>query len=83
MSARIQDKKLRFVQNFLRVGNEGLINKFEELLKKEQLRLLEKEFKTPLSKKALNKLIDQAEDDDRNGRLTPARALRKKIRTWK
>ncbi len=83
MNTRIENKKLRFVQSFLRVGDEELINKFEELLQKEQLRLIEREFKTPLSKKALNEMIDQAEDDDRNGRLTSARSLRRKIRSWK
>lgn len=83
MSTRIQERKLRFVQNFLRLSDEELINKFEELLRKEQLKLIAKDFKTPLTKKAFNQLIDQAEDDDRNGRLTSAKALRKKIRSWK
>lgn len=83
MNTRIENRKLRFVQNFLRVGDEELINKFEELLRKEQLRLIEKEFKTQLTKKAFNAIIDQAEEDDHNGRLTSARSLRKKIRSWK
>ncbi|MDZ4847455.1 MAG: hypothetical protein SH857_18120 [Chitinophagales bacterium] len=83
MNTRIENRKLRFVQNFLRVGDEELINKFEELLRKEQLRLIERELKTPLSKKAFNEIIDQAEEDNRNGRLTSAKSLRKKIRSWK
>lgn len=83
MNTNIQNRKLRFVQHFLRLSKEEVISKFEELLRKEQLRLIEKELKTPLSQKAFNQMIDSAEDDDRNGRLTTARSLKKKIRSWK
>ncbi len=70
----IQTKKLHFVQEFLRLKDESLIDKLNSLLKTERKKKIEKEL-NPLSKKEFNDLINNAESDSEDGRLTSARAL--------
>ena len=61
----IQTKKLHFVQEFLRLKDESLIDKLNNLLKKERKKKIEKELK-PFSVKEFNDLIDSAESDSKN-----------------
>ena len=77
----IQTKKLHFVQEFLRLKDETLIDKLNKLLKSERKKKFERELK-PLSKKEFNALIDNAESDSENGRLTSARELKNEIDSW-
>ena len=77
----IQTKKLHFVQEFLRLKDENLIDKLNKLLKSERKKKFEKELK-PLSDKEFNDLIDNAESDSVNGRLTSARNFKKEIDSW-
>ena len=78
----IQTKKLHFVQEFLRLKDENLIDKLNKLLKSERKKKFEKELKT-LNKKEFNDLIDNAESDSENGKLTSARELKNEIDSWK
>lgn len=77
----IQTKKLHFVQEFLRLKDESLIDKLNNLLKKERKKKIKKELK-PFNKKEFNDLIDSAESDSENGRLTSARELKNEIDSW-
>ena len=77
----IQSKKLHFVQEFLRLRDESLIDKLSDLLRLEKKKKIEKEFK-PFSQKEFNDLIDSAESDSENGRLTSARELKNEIDSW-
>jgi len=77
----IQDKKLHFVQEFLRIKDEYLIDKLNNLLKSERKKKFEKEL-NPLSKREFNDLIDSAESDSENGKLTSAQELKNEIDSW-
>ncbi|MCF8369675.1 MAG: hypothetical protein K9G76_11600 [Bacteroidales bacterium] len=77
----IQTKKLHFVQEFLRLKDENIIDKLSDLLRIEKKKKIEKELK-PFSQKELNDLIDKAESDSENGRLTSARELKNEIDSW-
>jgi len=77
----IQTKKLHFVQEFLRLKDENLIDKLNKLLKSERKKKFERDLK-PFSRKELNDLIDSAEADSENGRLTSARELNNEIDSW-
>jgi len=77
----IQTKKLHFVQEFLRLKDENLIDKLNKLLKSERKKKFEKELKS-LSKQEFNDLIDNAESDSKNGRLTSAQELKNEIDSW-
>jgi hypothetical protein len=74
----IQTKKLHFVQEFLRLKDENLIDKLSDLLRMEKKKKIEKELK-PFSQREFNDLIDSAESDSENGRLTSARELNNEI----
>ena len=77
----IQTKKLHFVQEFLRLKDESLIDKLNNLLRKERKKKIEKELK-PFSEKEFNDIIDNAESDSKNGRLTSARELNNETNSW-
>ena len=78
----IQNRKIQFIQNFLKVNDDDVITKFEELLLKAREKQLKQYVSKPLSKKELNKLIDKAEDDKSKGKLTKAEDLLKQIEKW-
>ncbi|MFU8842931.1 MAG: hypothetical protein ACNA7V_03885 [Bacteroidales bacterium] len=77
----IQTKKLHFVQEFLRLKDEKLIDKLVDLLRKGKKKKMEKELR-PFSKKELNEIIDSAESDSEKGRLISARELKNEIDSW-
>lgn len=77
----IQTKKLHFVQEFLRLRDESLIDKLNDLLRLEKKKKIEQEVK-PFSQKEFNDIIDSAESDSENGRLTSARELKNEIDSW-
>jgi hypothetical protein len=77
----IQTKKLHFVQEFLRLNDENLIDKIVDLLRKEKKKKMEKELR-PFSKNELNEIIDSAESDSEKGRLISARELKNEIDSW-
>jgi len=77
----IQTKKLNFVQEFLRLKDENLIDKLNKLLQTEREKKAKEELK-PFSEKEFNNLIDSAESDSKHGRLTSAKNLKNEIDTW-
>lgn len=78
----IQNRKIQFIQNFLKVNDDGVISKFEELLLKAREKQLKHYASEPLTKKALNTLINNAEKDNLKGKLTKAEDLLNQIEKW-
>ena len=78
----IVSRKLNFVQEFLRISDEDLVEKLEKYMRSERKKRLAKELK-PLTMKEFNKMIDKSEDDIENGRVMEARELLQKIEKWK
>jgi hypothetical protein len=78
----IQTKKLHFIQEFLRLNDETLIDKLNKLLKTERKKKFEKELK-PLSNIEFDDLIDAAESDSTDGRLRLATELKNEVNSWK
>ncbi len=78
----LQTKKINFIQEFLRVNSEEVINKLDSLLHNEKRRIYEQDLK-PMSIDSFNATIDQSEDDAENGRVVDAKQLRKDIEEWK
>jgi hypothetical protein len=77
----LQTRKLNFIQEFLRLKNEKLIAKLENILKSEKVKSYEEHI-SPMSEDELNRIIDEAEKDSREGKLTSAVELRKEIDSW-
>lgn len=77
----LQTRKIHFVQEFLKLNDEQIIEKLEGLLKSEK----NKGYSIPpivMSVQDLNSEIDVAENDAQNGRLTNVQDLRNKIKSW-
>ncbi|HED06726.1 MAG TPA: hypothetical protein ENI57_01260 [Ignavibacteria bacterium] len=77
----LQTKKLSFIQELLRVQNEEIINKLESLLNSERKKELMKEIK-PMTMEELNRIVDQSEEDSKQGKLINAREIKKEIGSW-
>jgi len=77
----IEAKKLSFIQEFLRIDNEKIINALENLLHKSQSEVFEEKMK-PMSIEQLNSEIDSAIEDEKNNRFTNAKDLKQKIQEW-
>ena len=78
----IGTRKLSFVLEFLRISDEELIVKLEQLLRSERNKRISKEL-SPLTMDEFNKMIDESEEDFINGRVTEARDLLKRVESWK
>ncbi len=70
----LQSRKIQFVQDFLKLQSEEAISRLEKLLKKEKKNLIGEEIK-PMTKKELNKGIDQSEADFKNNRFKKSSEL--------
>ncbi len=77
----IQARKIHFVQEFLRVSDEELVTKLENLLRKERKKKYDKEIH-PMTVNELNEMVDQSEDDFRQGKATDAKNLLNEIDSW-
>jgi hypothetical protein len=75
-------RKLNFVQEFLRITDEDLVDKLEKLLRTVRRKMVDKEIK-PMTMNEFNQMIEKAEDDVKNGRVIEARELLKKVEKWK
>ena len=78
----LQTRKLHFIQEFLRLANESIIEKCEKLLQQERKKIVEQDI-SPLTLAQYEQRIDKASDDLKNDRVTTAKKLKKEISSWK
>lgn len=78
MAMDLQSRKIEFVQEFLKLQSEEVINQLEKLLKKETKKI-DRDLK-PMTVEELNSRIDQSEDDFRNGRFKTTSQLLEKYK---
>lgn len=76
----IQTRKIEFVQEFLKLNDEKIISRFEQLIRKEKKAI--EDFK-PMSQRELNRRIDASMKDSENGRLIETDDLLEVIKEWK
>jgi hypothetical protein len=77
----LRERKIHFVQEFLRINNEGIIDKLEGILKLER----EKKYaaaQIPYTMDEFDKMINKAEDDSKNNRLKSVHELKEDTRSW-
>lgn len=75
----IETRKIEFVQEFLKLQNEEVISRFEEILKKEK-KSSDDFMGNQMIKEELNQRIDQSESDFKNKRFKNTSELRAKYR---
>jgi hypothetical protein len=78
----ISTRKMNFVQEFLRVADEDIVAKLEEVLHSERKKRLEK-YVEPMSEEEFNSMISMSENDIANGRVTSSDDFRDSIKGWK
>ena len=78
----IQERKIHFIQEFLKYSNDNLLSRFEELLQQEREKSLENEIK-PMTLEEYEGRIDRALDDVKNNKIKSARNLKNEIAKWK
>lgn len=77
----LEERKISFVQEFLRLENEDIVIRLEKILRQRKSELVDEELK-PMSMEQYNAEIDQALEDSRNGRMTKATELKARIQKW-
>ena len=77
----LQTRKLQFIQEFLRINSEEIINKLDKFMHDERKKIHEQELK-PMSSDQFNEMIDRSEDDFANGRVIEATDLKNEIAKW-
>lgn len=78
----LQTRKLHFIQEFLRLANGSIIEKFEQMLQQERKKIVEQDI-SPMTLAQYDQRIDNAIDDLKNNRVTTAKKLKKEITSWK
>ena len=77
----LQERKIHFVQEFLRLNSEEIIHKLEDTLKAEKKKMSKRKL-TPFTLEELNEKIERAEDDIRNGRVLTTAELKEQMKSW-
>ncbi len=77
----LEARKISFVQEFLRLDNERIIDTLEKLLQKNKSEAFEQNLK-PMSLKQFNDEIDLSLNDEENDRLIEATDLKNEIQKW-
>ncbi len=73
----LQARKISFVQDFLRIQNEGIISELENFLKKSKSEMFKKNLK-PMDLDKFHDEIKQALDDSENDKVIKAVDLKSK-----
>jgi len=77
----IQTRKIEFIQKFLKIQNEEVISRLENMLRKE-IKSSDKDELKPMTVEELNTRIDKSMDDSKKGRIVEASDLKAKIEKW-
>ena len=78
----LQSRKLEFIQEFLKIQNEDLMQRLENVLKNRKNYADDSDFQ-PMTVEELQSRIETALDDSKNGRMTSQEDLLKEMKTWK
>lgn len=77
----LEARKINFIQEFLRIENEKIINGLERMLRKSKSELFEQNL-TAMTLEQFNAEIDRALDDSENDRMIKTTDLKAKIEKW-
>lgn len=77
----IKSRKIKFIQEFLKLQNEEVLSHLEEVLSKEMNAFSDSDFE-PMSIQEFNDRIDASMKDSESGHLIKAKDLKAKIKKW-
>jgi len=77
----LQNRKIAFVQEFLKLQSEEIITQLEDVLRKEKSNTRNEGFQ-PMTIETFNARIDQSMEDSKKGRLIETSQLKAKMEKW-
>lgn len=77
----IKSRKIKFIQEFLKLQSEEVLSHLEEVLSKEMNAFSDSDFE-PMSIQEFNARIDASMKDSESGHLIKANDLKAKIKKW-
>lgn len=77
----LEARKISFVQEFLRLENEEIVSRLENLLHEQKVELLDQHMK-PMGFDQFNKEIDQSLNDAAQSKIISAKDLKSKVQKW-
>lgn len=77
----LQTRKMDFIREFLRIENEKIVIQLEKLLRLERKKQIDESL-VPMSLDEFDSMINRAEKDSEENKLTNAKILRKNIDSW-
>ncbi|MDO5510158.1 MAG: hypothetical protein Q4F57_05640 [Weeksellaceae bacterium] len=77
----IEARKISFIQEYLRIDNEDILNAVENFFYKTKSEVFEDNLK-PMTLEKFNEEIDQALEDENNSDLTKVEDLKKRIQIF-
>ncbi|MEM6721824.1 MAG: hypothetical protein AAF611_21025 [Bacteroidota bacterium] len=78
----LQSRKIKFVQEFLKIQSEEVLSQLEHILKIDHSELPEATMK-PFTIEEFNSRINQSLEDSKNGEIIEDTTLKSMIDTWK
>lgn len=77
----LKSRKILFVQEFLRLENEEIISRLENMMRKRKAEMHEENLK-PMSMQQFNDEIDKALEDSENDRVIESSRLKSMVEKW-
>jgi hypothetical protein len=78
----LESRKIDFVQHFLQIDSEKVLEAVENFFYKTKSELFEESLKKPMSIQKFNDEIDQSLNDEEKGNILKSSDLKKKIKKW-
>lgn len=77
----LKTRKLHFIEEFIQITDERVITQLEKFMREQQKKLHSQPIE-PMSIDEFMLMIERANDDVRNERITPHENLKSEIETW-
>lgn len=77
----VETRKLNFIEEFIKITDEDLIKRMEEMLLDDKRKRYEQELK-PMKMEEFHSIIEQSRHEIKNGLITTQQDLKKEIRSW-
>ncbi len=78
----LYSKKLEIIESILKVEEESVLYKVKEVIKKSSLQKTKSASFVTLSEDELVRLLEESEDDFKNGRVISHSEMKKEIKSW-
>lgn len=78
----IQARKISLIEEFLRITDEKIISKIEQFIKQEKSKSSDTQ-SNPMPLSDFYSMIDQAKQDQKEGKVISHQDLKKKVKKWK